>query len=335
MGNKPTPRKNLRGAYRPKSMYNRRQKPGVSAYRQLNIAPGVGGQTSFRHRWTPDRRALTMERVGAINAYSVNASVRIDVPSGFQNAFCFDIAQETLLRQIMSASTTGAIQTMNQYALASQTTVFQFANNSTSGAHVDIYDVVYKRDTPVSFTNGTGSTYTKNSALTFWQAGLQDQDTASAATAWQQILCKPSASRTFRDYVKVLKVRRILMGAGSTHEHRVSTTYNKLISSDLVNNGGGALGSSGVYNFRNISQGVLIVAYGNPCSSGSDEAGNVVVSTAPLAIDCVQQQQYNYTWVNDKSNTWNATDNLSSFAPGVGNIIAPAWLNTAVQISSP
>jgi len=77
------------------------------------------------------------------------------------------------------------------------------------------------------------------------------------------------------------------------------------------------------------------VAWGTPASSGSDSAGTVVVSTAPLAIDCVYQVQYNYTWVEDNTNTWNSTDNLSSFAPGVAQIAYPATTIGTVTIASP
>lgn len=332
------PRRGLRGSG--KTLYNRRVKSGMNPRAMLNIAPGVGGQTSFSHKFRPDRRALTMEKVGGLNQYSVNQSHRIDVASGFQNALCLELASAILLRSIMGTLPLGQNK-LNQYALRGVTSVLQIANNSSAGAHIDIYDIVYKRSTPESYNNMSGVLVSPVDALSLWRQGLQDQDVSFNVDAWKQLLCKPTAATMFRDYAKVLRCKRILLGSGSTHEHRVRISHNKVVSTDLIAAQGqpGDLGNNQVYAISGYTYSTLVVAYGTPCSTGSDiipgGEGSVIVSTAPLAIDVVQQNQYDYTWVYNVANTWRATDNLSSFAPGAGQIVAPAFAVGPVQIASP
>lgn len=321
----------LRGSA--KTLFNRRVKPGMNPRAMLNIAPGVGGQTQLNHKFRPDRRAFTMEKVGARNSYSTNAAYRIDVASGFQQAEIKQTADAPTLGLIMSTLNNGTH--IGQYALANVNAVFSIANNSSSSAHIDVYDIVYKRSTPTVYTNFHGTVFNQNEAFTLWRGGLQDQDTAGLATAYEQLMCKPTASRMFNDYVKVLRCKRILLGSGSTHEHRVNLRYNKVISSDVIGTNSNSTVNNGIYCLQGLTHSCMIVAYGSPASTGSSMGDGVLVSTAPVAIDVVYQAQYNYTWVSDATNTWNSQDNLSSFAPGLGQQVVPAFAVAAAVISSP
>lgn len=340
-------RSRLRGSnpYLPR-LTSQRRRPAVSRRhagtkrdprRVMNIAPGVGGQSGAQFRFRPDRKCFYMEKVGANNTYSVNYAQRLNVLDGFQNAIGLDTASNNVLRAIMGTTPIGADNTLNQYALKNSLNVMQIANNSTSGAHIDIYDIVYKRNMPLSWTATDGSVYGTPDAVQAWQIGMQAQDQASSVDAWKNLMVTPGASRTFNDYCKIIKRTRLLLGAGSTHEHRSTATYNKLVSTSVIGANGlvGSVGNNQVYLTAGFAHTTMVVAYGSPASSRIEGFPDVVVSTAPLAIDVVYQAQYNFTWVNDKQNTTNIVDNLVTFAPGTAANIAPAYINAPIVFSTP
>ena len=314
---------------RPKASRRHAGKPNA-LNRQINIAPGVGGLSSFSKRFRPDRRAMTIEKVGAVNQYTYNRGFRLNVSTGFQNAAAFNVATNQDLQLLMSKTVPTNLY-LNQFVLRNATSSLAIANNSTAACHLDIYDIVYKRATPLQLINSNSQTIDLLDAQSLWLSGMQDQDVNHSYTAYQNLMVLPSASRTFREYTVVLKRRRMLLAAGATHEHRVRLSYNKLISTDLIgSNGGGAIGNNQVFMLQNLGYTTMIVAYGTPVS-GTQE-GNSFVSTAPLAIDCVQQTQYDYTWVKDGSNTWSIQDNLVSIADV--NNITPAFYNGGVAFSA-
>lgn len=324
------PRMLARSAARRRPAASRRHLGGPSSLpRQINIAPGVGGLSAFSKRFRPDRRALTIEKVGSINQYTYNRGFRLPVSTGFQNAAAFNIATNVDLQLLMS-KTVPTNLFLNQFVLRNATSTLAIANNSTAACHLDIYDIVYKRNTPLGLITSNNTQYNLVDAASLWAAGMEDQDVNHSTTAYQNLMVLPSASRFYRDYTVVLKKRRMLLAAGATHEHRVRLSYNKLISTDLIgSNGAGANGNNQVFMIQNLGYTTLIVAYGTPVSGANE--GNPFVSTAPLAIDCVQQTQYDYTWVKDGSNTWTVQDNLVSI-PTVNNI-TPAYFNGTVVSS--
>ena len=326
-----------RTAFRKRFPASRRHRlKSANPMRSFNISPGVGGQTFVKHHFRPDRRAYAIEKVGANNTYSVSAATRLDVLSGYQNSVGFDTAGNDTLKIIMGTIPVTGLATINQYVLKNTLSVLSIANNSTSGCHMDLYDVIYKRSTPREMANVTGTVQANVIANDLWRLGMQDQDVASQANAKDNLLVLPTAARTFNDYCKVVRKRRILLAAGSTHEHRQTLIHNKLVSTDLIGANGfavGQFGSNQVYLMSGFAMTTLIVCYGNPTSEPTDLG--TVVSTAPLAVDIVYQAQYNFTWVNDKQNTTNIQDGLQSFAPGVGQIVAPAFAVGPVQIASP
>lgn len=344
------PLRSLRGSYpglrnaasrvrrRPaRTLYNRRTKGSFNPRRVLNIAPGVGGNTNYNKNWKISPKIKAMERVGALNAYSINKASRLDILSGFQDAQCFEIASvPTLLSMMSTVPSGGQPDAPKQYVLVSATAVFQIANNSLAAAHIDLYDILYKRDTTTQYVDLTGAAWGPLNALNAWRGGMHDQDQASSLTAFKQLMCKPNSSRNYRDYVNQKLAKHIMLAAGATHEHRVKLNYNRLVDSALLGaNSPLTVTGTGIYALANFTHSLLINAYGTPASTGSDTLGSVVVSTAPLAIDIIQQVQYNYTWVSDTTNTWNSVDNLSSFATGTAQIAYPATNIGTVQIASP
>lgn len=343
--NRPAIRTYLRGSnsFLPRLTSGRRVRPsrrhvGPRAMnRVMNIAPGVGGQTYCKFHFRPDRKAFYMEKVGANNTYSTNYAQRLNVLDGFQNAIGLDTASNNVLRAIMATTPISAGNTINQYVLKNSMNVLQIANNSTASAHIDIYDIVYKRNTPYQYTGTDGTVYGTPDAVQMWETGLQSQDVASSVDAWKNLMVTPGASRVFNDYCRVIRRKRILLGAGSTHEHRSTATYNKLVSTDLIGNNGsvGNFGENLVYLMSGFAHTTMVVAYGSPASVRIEGFPDAIVSTAPLAIDVVYQAQYNFTWVNDKQNTTNIVDNLITFAPGTASNVAPAYNVGLIQFSSP
>lgn len=325
---RPPPKKrgNLRGTVGRKASH--RKQSGF-----MNIAPGVAGQSNFSSRLRASKKVTAMERVGASNTYTTNSTQRILCNSGFQGIQEFAASDYDALHYIMQLQPSGTAVPPTQYVLNSCTNTLSIANNSLTGGHVDIYDIFYKRDTTSNYQNNSGTTFGKGRAIAFFQGGMQDQDsTTHDINAYAFLKTTPSASRAFRDSCKVVKRTRILLAAGSTHEHTVNLSPNRLIDSSLIgiNNG------QKLNMVHGLSYSCMVVGYGLPASAGSAGAGTLVISTAPLALDCVWQQQYRYTFVQDNVNNFFYVDNLSSFAPGAQTAInAGGSLISATAITNP
>jgi len=301
-----------------------RRKRNAGPNNMVNVAPGVAGQTRFNKTWRASPRVRTMEKVAAANYYSTNIALRTSALGGFQEVASFDVARADALLYIAGLTPTNSATVSNpkQFILESATVVVSFANNSLSGAHLDIWDVIYNRDTTSQYNNVSAPSVNQGALKSdiAWKAGLQDQTFGNPANAYATLMTKPQNSRLFRDYCRALQTKRIMLASGSTHEHRIKLNFNKLVDTALINNVG-LYGGTGIACLQNLTYSTLYAVYGMPASSGSQAGGSLVVSTAPVALDIVFQVVYKYTYVSDNTNSMYEIDNLSSFIPGAQNIV--------------
>lgn len=301
---------------------NRRPRNTVTGL--VNVATGASGSSSFKVYNRGNRMVRAQELVTENCQFSTNGALSISAKSGFQNNWStsyfnrVDINNLFNYVQVLSQSTVAQLGAPTRIILEKVAVNYQFANTGVSACHLDIYDCSTIRDsTSYSWQLGASPTFSSTglSPSDSWGIGMSQQFSGSpTGDENKQLMCRPNDSALFRQFFKIKNTKRLMLAAGSYHEHRINIKLSKSISSEMLANYvvGGVGNPNGLWALRGTTYHTLWNTYGAPASS----LDGTVVSTAPSKIDAVYQMVYTFSYVlGNQKVTWQ-TDNLSSFAIG-------------------
>lgn len=299
--------------------YRKRKNDGM---RKKVVRGALGGQATFS-KWAAANRASprvrAMKKVGAANFYVTNEAAQLITTEGFQEVGSWAFQSTADLKAIATNVPAPAGINPRQYVLESCKAEYMITNSTLATMYIDIYDVVRKRDADLSISNAS------QNPREAWVIGVDNQFGAPGTNAYKNINSLPTDSRLLKDYFRIVQRSHIGLAQGATHRHHVMLKSNKLIDTNLLDQKEDAedLAGHAVYT--------MICIYGQPASV-KPEVGPTVVTTAQGAIDVVKAVRYKYTWVQDTSNNFYYTDNLSTLvgetvvSAGAGQFVPNAFV---------
>jgi hypothetical protein len=309
-------------------MRSRRPHRAGSGY-LVNVATGTSGMSKFNVYRRPNRSIRAQELVTPTSQWSTNGTGVVLAKSGFQDCYSIPYAGKYHLSALfnyvneLTQSQTNYRGTPTRLILEGVSALVQFANTGVGSCHLDIFDVASVRDSGAfTWTFGGGPTFsaTPLDPVQAWRIGMAQQTAVNiqSGAEYQMLMARPTDSKLFRDYFKVLQTKRLMLAPGSYHEHRINLKLNHSIGSEIVAyyTGQGGGDNNSIQFFRNVSHHTLYSTYGAPASSTDGS----LVSTTPSKIDAVYQMVYTFSFVfGNQKVTWQ-TDNLQSFATGAQNV---------------
>jgi len=179
-------------------------------------------------------------------------------------------------------------------------------NNPTSNTQIyDIYDVVCKRDIPL--TSVTGLTISVSSPLIAWVNGMAQQvDPSTGITVPPDptlyLGSKPTDAQLFNDYYRVVKHTQLIMPQNASHVHKIVVNPNQTMDlSELLTMSSYLIGVKDVtmYSFA-IMRGTV----------GLDITNNSSTTFAG-AMRWVSQEHHRFSFLQSQGSTWNGQNNVS------------------------
>lgn len=172
------------------------------------------------------------------------------------------------------------------------------ANASSYTIRARIYDVMCRRDTPVSGYDVTDTIIN----------GLNNE--GGTSTSYQTIGVDPLQSEQFNQFYKVCNVTAVDIPSGGCHRHSIKFTPNKIIHAEVVNslsgNTAGSLADFGIFT--------LVMFHGQPAH---DSTTTTSVTVSAASLDIITSLDIVARFWSDTSATWFRSNNLaSSFAVG-------------------
>lgn len=179
-------------------------------------------------------------------------------------------------------------------------------NQSNHVAALMIYDMIPRR-------GAQNSNY--DSPIECWEKGISD---AGGGTAQPYIPgSTPFQSPEFRRLFSVLKVTKIYLEPGETHEHTFYRKINGVRNSTTWDN------STSFGMVPGISHLIMWLAYGSIGHEATvGDANPTTVTYMPCRLDYVETREYNAAVVPFSQNTYATVTNLSTTAPANWDFMA-------------
>jgi len=209
----------------------------------------------------------------------------------------------TIRAQVVQYQQSGfsSIQMNNiRFLLKSFKARYEFKNFATDTAYIDLYDCIARRDI------GKDDNLSINVPSVAFAQGVKDQVVAFDINQYQRPGESPFNSRQFVTFYKVVKITRVILPPGGTHEH---TVYG---SPNYIYNWTQNIGTTGqVFGYKGLTTYTMYVARGS-VALGSD--GFPTYENCDIAVVGNKAVEYAFTntAVNVTSNTFTLTSALST-----------------------
>lgn len=208
----------------------------------------------------------------------------------------------------------------NRLVVENAQTEITFTNSNNCAVEVELYDIVFKRDTAIGMTlNTNAGVYTFSTIDQMIEQGCK----AGAAIApggsdvSRYIGASPYDSQPFKDYCRVVKRTHIMLASGASHRHQANIGINKLIDASIASD----LTKGYVKGF---SYSTLLVARGVAAYAPQDPGGGATANGVFLNV--VTSTRIKYTYVQDVTANVNYNNvPLPTSLPNVRNIGSGAY----------
>lgn len=286
------------------------------------LGPGTVSNSRTSYYARPSRQVIALEKVGAPNQWTNQYSFRVDNAYGFQDACSFNFCDPLRLAQLPQSIGIGGVNGIPpfRYVLDSVIGSISMANATTAPVELDIYDIVLKRDLPLTLNiwqNAQG--YTAGAAPypdVIWKYFIAMNNglpgtTPIANSAAKNIGASPFDCTVFKDYFKVKKRTHVMLSQGGVHRHQVVQRPNKLLDSTLFNQNNPLAPdiNRSLGGIQGLTTYVMVVQRGFPVS---DAESAPTVTTSLGSVCYVQEYRYKYTWVADNVYSTYNGDSLTS-----------------------
>jgi len=294
----PYKRSRSTGAYKKTSVYKPYTKPFTKAklfQRAKQNIPGMAGAGTFtthtvKHALTKWQKEL--KKNTQTQTYAYNQASTLSCTTGTQGSnFIATIYDNAALTAQYNTNAPSDGDGTGKFILENAQAISYFTNQGNNPIAMDIYDIVCRKDMPQRSEAGL------NDPVTLWTAGLLR--IGGSATTKNTPGCTPFQSTDFCQNWKVLKVSKVQLPQGGTHEHRQHIQLNKNFNATLLFNGD--------YYYHGMSHYSFAVVRGFPIDS-QENPGNV--SLAPAKIDVVTTYRYEWMNVSQQNNATSIINNL-------------------------
>lgn len=163
---------------------------------------------------------------------------------------------------------------------------YELKNFGKDSAYVDIYDCVPRRDV------GADDNGPVNYPAIAFQQGIKDQAKSPDSTMYSKPGQTPFDSNQFNTFWKVVKVTRVILSPGGTHEHHVSGRPNYVFNQALRIGSGGTF-----YCYKGLTTSTMFVVRG---SIGLGDDATPTYENAEVAM--IGAKTVEYAFVNTPAN---------------------------------
>lgn len=253
---------------------------------------GIITQTKYTSYRKAMFAASVRKAAGAPNYEIINGPGSFEALSGFQGSVSGSLFTQAALLRILNGLPASAPvgNFTRRFLLERIETKITYTNSSTASAILDIYQVVCKNDNDLS------------SALAAWSDGVNMETTLPAGTPPVNVLgIKPWHSQRFKEFFAISKAYSVNLSAGASHQHHVLLTPNRIMKEQYVREN---------VNYAGLTQYVLAVVKGVPVCDDAETPR--LVSTAPIKIDIVTENNTKYRWISDVDTDLYITNNLTT-----------------------
>jgi hypothetical protein len=160
---------------------------------------------------------------------------------------------------------------------------FYFTNATNYPVILWIYDCVPRKDIATGMTKIA-------TPVTAWGYGYANEG-GTGSDQSSAVFATPFESKLFCENYKVINVKKILMGGGDLHEHRVVNIQKNWIDSARYTDQGG---TATITYLRNYTVMTFAVVSGTPIHDASNPTTQANVTTGPAHIDYVCKKEYIY-----------------------------------------
>lgn len=249
-------------------------------------------QSLFSSYRKPLFSAKVRKSASSPNFEVINGPANFEALSGFQGAASSSIfTQAALLRILNAMPAAGPVGNFTRrFLLERIENKIIYTNASSASAILDIYQISAKQDSDLS------------SALAAWQDGVTMETTLPAGTPpWAVLGIKPWHSQRFKEFFKVVSHKVVNLAAGASHQHTTLLTPNVIMKEQRIREN---------LNYRGLTQFVLAVVRGVPVCDDADVPR--LVSTAPIQIDMVIENNTKYRWITDVDTDLYISNNMTT-----------------------
>lgn len=202
---------------------------------------------------------------------------------------CQHILADNALVDYGSTLPTGLTSTVMKTNVYSMSQIISMQSMDTSNLYLTIYDVGYRHD----------SVY---DGATIWNSGMTDNDDGSASAGTATPWVTPFQSSRFTTFCKVLKVTKVELASGRSHEH-VFSVGNRNLNAEYINN------TSATF-LKGLTYTTVVVVRGSPTN---DATNKTVVSLTAGKIDMVRRLKFTFGRVlTTQPRVFLAANNLGS-----------------------
>lgn len=195
------------------------------------------------------------------------------------------------------------------------------ANAASYNTNITIYDIMCRRDTPVSGFD----------PVTCMVNGISDE---GQANGYQDIGATPFQSEQLNQFFKVVQTTRVDLPSGGTHRHTVAFEPNRLVHAEVI----ASLSANANGSLKDLGCFTLIVFHGQPAH---DQTTTTSVTISAASLDVCVKRSYSYRFIDQSSANYHHSENLAtSFAVGaqfvndlVGQVQDAAGLHPGTLLS--
>lgn len=255
--------------------------------------PGNIITQSMYKAYSPARFGAAVRKAASSPNYEViNGPGNFEALSGFQGAVSGSIFTQAALLRIINAMPAAAPagNFTRRFLLERIEQKVTYTNASSASATLDIYQVACKQDNDLV------------SALTAWQDGVTMETSLPAGTPpWAVLGIKPWHSQRFKEFFKIVSHKVVNLAAGASHQHTTMLTPNVILKEQRIRENN---------CYKGLTQFVLAVVKGVPVCDDADVPR--LVSTAPIQVDIVTENNTKYRWIADVDTDLYITNNLTT-----------------------
>lgn len=236
--------------------------------------------------------AAVRKAASAPNYEVINGPGNFEALSGFQGAASGSMFTQGALLRILNAMPTPAPagNYARRFLLERLENKITYTNASSASCVLDLYQVVCKADNDLT------------SALAAWQDGVIMETTLPAGTPpWAVLGIKPWHSQRFKEFFKIVHTKTINLAAGASHQHTTILSPNVILKEQRIRENN---------CYAGLTQFVLAVVKGVPVCDDADVPR--LVSTAPIQVDIVTENNTKYRWISDTDTDLYITNNLTT-----------------------
>jgi hypothetical protein len=244
--------------------------------------------TYFKRRGKKNPFGKKVGKIVSKNNFRTNTAGRLQATVGKQQVkVVMSMGGATDVGQ--AYTTSGGIAT-EKFIINKLKGKVMFTNQDDSNSELVLYDIVCRRD------NASASgVFAPNTAMDAGIAGTSSTSTTTKDST--NYGATPFMSPEFCQHFKILKVSRVMLATGASHEHTVSFGVNRIMNGEYY------LDYS---QYRNMTFYTLAITKGMPYN---DSATNTQVSTGVTQVDYVAFTDIQYQNLSANATSYQYTNN--------------------------